>query len=218
MNEIVISVADLRKRYVNRYALDGVSFEAREGAFVGALGPNGSGKSTLLQLIATLIGPTSGKIEIFGKDAAEFGPAIRRQIGFLGHQSFLYGALTGRENLRYYAGLYGIDDRESRIDQALDDVGMREHGRRPVKTYSRGMIQRTALARAALHRPRILLLDEPFTGLDDEAVELIRGILVRQKEKGTTCLLSTHRKDILSGLVDWNLNLDRGRLTGADSP
>ncbi len=190
----------LTKQYGPVPAVDDVSLGIPAGQFVVLLGPNGAGKSTLLRLLATLIRPTAGGVLIHGQDPARGDAApLRRRIGLLSHRTFLYDHLTGLENLEFYARLYGLADAPAVAGEALHGVGLGGRGADLVRTYSRGMQQRLAIARALLHRPDILLLDEPFTGLDREATDRLHAILRRAREDGRTCVMVTH--DLGAGLA-----------------
>ncbi|HEU4400731.1 MAG TPA: ABC transporter ATP-binding protein [Candidatus Polarisedimenticolia bacterium] len=203
----------LGKRYGSFPALDRIDLEIPAGQFVLLLGPNGAGKSTLLRLFATLIRPTSGEVLIHGAPAAgEEAAGLRRRIGLLSHHTFLYDHLTGRENLLFYARLYGLPDPGRAARDALRAVGLEERSEDLVRTYSRGMQQRLAIARASLHAPDILLLDEPFTGLDREATDRLQDNLRRAREARRTCVMATH--DFAAGvpLADRVVILRAGRV------
>ncbi len=149
------------------------------GEYVTLVGPNGAGKTTLLRILATLIRPTSGTVRIAGMDVARAGPEIRRYIGFLSHRTLLYEDLTAEQNLRFYARLYGIPDASARMDELLQRVGLADRRHDLVRTFSRGMQQRLAVARALIHCPSILLLDEPYTGLGPDAAGALQSLLER---------------------------------------
>jgi heme exporter protein A len=169
-----------------------VDFSLCAGEFLTLFGPNGAGKSTLLRLLAGAIRPTAGEVRI-GGTALDYGEADwRRRIGVLSHQSYLYGQLTAVENLRLYARLYNLPDREARVAEMLAEVGLTERGSDLVRSFSRGMQQRLALARTLLHDPEIVLLDEPYTGLDAHAAGMLRGVLARLKDGRRTVVLVTH--------------------------
>ena len=190
----MIHVRGLVKAFGVHTALRGVNLDVEPGEFVSILGPNGAGKTTLLRILATLSKPTAGVVQVAGYDVQGAGPAVRRQIGLISHQTLLYPHLTAEENLRFYGRLYGLDDSEldARIDEmlAMVDLSARRHD--PVRTYSRGMQQRLAIARAVLHRPRLVFFDEPYTGLDQRAAAILDGILQEVAAAGRTVLLTTH--------------------------
>ena len=209
-----VVIRNLTKRYGTQRALAGVDLELRAGSLCALLGPNGAGKSTLLGILSTLVQPTSGEV-IFqtGEARVEGGGALRRTIGVLAHDSFLYGELNAVENLTFYARLYDVADPEGRAAALLDEVGLEESARgRPVRTYSRGMAQRVALARALLHEPQVLLLDEPFTGLDRTGAAALVRTLARAVERRTVVLVVSHDLESLAGVTSHLAVLRRGRL------
>jgi heme exporter protein A len=198
-------------------ALADVSLRVDAGEFVMLVGPNGAGKTTLLRILATLTRPTSGEVRVDGVDLARDAASIRRQLGFLSHRTLLYEDLTAEQNLRFYARMYGLSEVSARVTQLLAQVGLTERRDDLVRTFSRGMQQRLAVARAILHRPRILLLDEPYTGLDPLAVETLEMLLETLVDAGTTILLTTHQRlDRIRGRRV--LVLHRGRLRYDDVP
>ena len=210
MADVVVEGVGLGRQYATVRALRGLDLEIRRGESVTIFGPNGAGKTTLVRLLATLLRPTEGRLALFG-DASP-GAAVRRRIGLVSHGSFLYGDLTALENLLFYAELFSIPDPRQRADEALDEVGLRDFAGRPVRAFSRGMEQRLALARAFLHDPDLYLLDEPYSGLDPQAVSRLQEILVRLHRRGKTVVLTTH--DVARGLevCDRALILAGGRL------
>lgn len=173
-------------------AVDGISFSLALGELLTVLGPNGAGKSTLLGMLGGSLRPDSGEILFRGEPRDPAETAWRREIGVLSHRTFLYGPLTARENLSFYGRLYGLDGLEGRVESALADVGLSPHAHRQVRGFSRGMRQRLALARTLLHDPSLVLLDEPFTGLDIHASALLRDVLVRLRDGDRTVVLVTH--------------------------
>ncbi|MGH7530578.1 MAG: heme ABC exporter ATP-binding protein CcmA [Gemmatimonadales bacterium] len=166
-------------------ALDDVSFTLQPSQTLVVFGPNGAGKTTLLKVLAGLIRPGRGRVRIEGG---------RRAVGWIGHQPQLYGPLTVLENLRFWGSLYdlGAAERERRARELLRRLGIEEHGTRPVRALSRGLVQRVAIARALLHDPRVLLLDEPFTGLDRGAAAALRHLLAEHAAAGRATVLVTH--------------------------
>jgi heme exporter protein A len=189
---MMIEVHNLVKSFGPRTALAGVDLSVREGEFVTLVGPNGAGKTTLLRVLATLARPTSGAVRIAGMDLAQEGDQIRRRIGFLSHRTLLYDDLTAEQNLRFYARMYDLDGHEERIGELLERVDLAMRRRDVVRTFSRGMKQRLSLARAVLHRPSVLFLDEPYTGLDPQAAETLTALLGELADEGCTILLTTH--------------------------
>jgi heme ABC exporter ATP-binding subunit CcmA len=208
-DEIVLEGA--AKRFGAQTALHPTDLVITRGQAALLVGANGAGKSTLLRLVAGLCRPSQGRVRVGGRDFQR-APEARAAIGLLSHQTLLYDELTARENLRFFARLYGLDNASVRIDAALVEVGLDQRQNHRVGVFSRGMKQRLALARATLHRPSVLLLDEPFTGLDAGASAALHRLLHGFRATGGTCLLVTHRLDEAEGLVDRLLILERGRL------
>jgi heme exporter protein A len=163
-----------------------------------------------VSILATLVTPSSGEVRY-----GELGDAqLRRAIGVIAHESLCYGDLSGRENLRFFARLYGVAGAATRADEWLVRVGLSEEAaERPARTYSRGMLQRLAVARALVHEPRLLLADEPFTGLDRSGVELLGGLLAEERARGAIVVVVTHDFDAVAELVDRVVVLGRGRVT-----
>jgi heme exporter protein A len=181
----------LEKWYGPLPAVRGIDFTLAPGEFLTVFGPNGAGKTTLLRMLCGTVRPTRGAALATGEEVGE-SEAARRRIGLLSHQTFLYPGLTAAENLDFYARLYALPDRRALVDDALASVGLRERRGDRVRTFSRGMQQRLALARTLLHGPEVVLLDEPYTGLDPHAAAMLRGILDRLKDGRTTVVLVTH--------------------------
>jgi len=188
----MIQVCNLVKSFGPRAALAGVDLSVAAGEFVTLVGPNGAGKTTLLRVLATLARPTSGTVRIAGLDPAQAGEDIRRRIGFLSHRSLLYEDLTAEQNLHFYARMYDLDDGLARVQYLLTRVGLAARRHDLVRTFSRGMQQRLAVARTVLHRPQVLLLDEPYTGLDASAAQVLTRLLAELAGAGCTILLTTH--------------------------
>jgi heme exporter protein A len=174
-----ISVAGLRRDYGDRPALDGVDFELAAGASLVVLGPNGAGKTTLLRILATLLRPSGGEVRVLGCSLPDEAWKLRGRIGYLGHEPLLYRDLSGRENLRFGARLYGIERgaAEARIEGLLRGVGMERRADERVAELSAGMRQRLSICRCVLHEPELLLLDEPDSNLDAEGRELARRLI-----------------------------------------
>ena len=207
----MIEIHNLTKRFGQRTALDAITVSIEPGAFVLLVGPNGAGKTTLLRVLANLTRPTSGAITIAGLDAAQDAGGLRRRIGFLSHRTLLYEHLTARQNLRFYARLYGLREPERRIDDLLARVELEDRPHDLVRTFSRGMKQRLAIARAVLHEPSVLLLDEPYTGLDPFAAASFNALLESLTAQRCTVLMTTHQ--LAEGVVGKRaLILYRGRL------
>lgn len=192
-------------------ALRQVSLRLAPGRFLLLAGPNGAGKTTLLRLLAGLGRPTRGKVWVCGGDP-HASPRTRAALGLLSHQTLLYDDLTARENLLFFAGLYEVPDAGGRVSAALEQAGLGGFYDRRVRTFSRGMKQRLALARATLHEPAVVLLDEPFTGLDPAAATTLQGHLRRLCDAGRTCVMVSHRLEVAAGLADDVAILARGRV------
>jgi heme exporter protein A len=173
-------------------AVDGVSFSLEPGQVVSLLGPNGAGKTTLLKILAGGLRATAGVVRLQGTQLDTRSPEWQSRVGVLSHQGFLYGHLTARENLRFYADLYDLDDAEGRVERGLEAVELTDRAADEARTFSRGMRQRLALARTLLHDPQVVLLDEPYTGLDAHAAAVLRGVLQALRDGRRTVMLVTH--------------------------
>jgi heme exporter protein A len=206
-----IDITDLSRHFGRRKAVSRVSLSLRSGDILGLLGPNGAGKSTLLGMLATLVAPTSGSVTYGGIKPGDRGQAIRSRIGVLAHELHLYPELTARQNLEFFARLHGLQDLNL-VAAALESAGLADRGDDQVASFSRGMRQRLALERALLHRPRLLLLDEPFTGLDDRAVRIVADRLTRIAAEGAIIVLATHDLDVADGLITRMAVVRNGRL------
>ncbi len=194
-----IEVRNLVKTFSEFYALRGISLQIATGECLSIFGPNGAGKTTFLRILSAISRPTSGEILIDGKPLQEAVFSIRRRLGVIAHQSFLYDDLTAEENLLFYARLYDVTHPADRIREILNEVGLRERARDRVRTYSRGMQQRLSIARAMLHDPALLFLDEPHTGLDQHAASMLTTWLGKLRSERRTILLVTH--DLEQGLT-----------------
>ncbi|VAW31555.1 hypothetical protein MNBD_CHLOROFLEXI01-4092 [hydrothermal vent metagenome] len=208
----MIEINGLVKKYGFNLVLRGLSLHVPPGAFVTLVGPNGAGKSTLMRIVATLLKPTAGNVKIGGWEMPQFSNKVRQHIGLVSHQTLLYGDLTAAENLLFFAKLYQLEDSDARVAAALKRVGLAARQRDAVRMFSRGMMQRLTIARATLHEPDVLLLDEPYTGLDQDASALLDGLLQRESENGRTILMITH--DLVHGLnlCDRIAILNRGKI------
>ncbi len=209
-----VSIRRLQRRFGATPVLRSLDLDIRRGECLALFGPNGAGKSTLLRTLAGLLRADAGDVEVFGR-ALPADAALRRRIGYLGHDAFLYRDLDAAENLTYYGRLFGVHDR-GRATALLREVGLERFTSRRVGTFSRGMLQRLGLARALLHEPDLLLLDEPLTGLDPEGADVLSRMLARLREDGVTVLMATH--DIARALESATraVILQRGRV-GWDS-
>lgn len=211
-----LTIDDVSRYYGRRRALSHVSLELQKGELVGLLGPNGAGKSTLLGVLATLIRPSSGRIVYGNYIGSRSTSELRERIGFLSHDLQLYAELTARENLEFFAGLYSLDNPSERATSALSRAGLGQRENDVVDSYSRGMRQRLALERALLHDPRLILLDEPFTGLDEMAIVALTDRLLDLKRSGCMVLVATHDLDIADGFVDRSVMLRNGKMVELD--
>ena len=206
-----VAVEDVSRHFGRRRALSHVTFQATRGTVLGLLGPNGAGKSTMLALLATLLRPSDGRIRYGTHDAGAPSPALRASIGVLGHDLFLYPELTAQENLEFFAGLYALADPRAAATDALQQADLAGRAGDAVSSFSRGMRQRVALERALIHRPRLLLLDEPFTGLDDASAAALAVRLRSLRRAGAIVVLATHDLDLAEGLFDSAVFLRDGR-------
>ena len=189
----VLEARGLKRSFGRARILRGIDLELGPGEALALVGPNGAGKTTLLRLLAGLMRPTAGEISVLGQPLRARSEAVRRAIGFLTHQSLLYDDLTLRENLVLAGRLYRLDRPQQVADAALEATGLGERGSELPRRLSRGLLQRVALARALLHSPSILLLDEPFTGLDAGAAERLRADLRGRLERGAAMVVVTHQ-------------------------
>jgi heme exporter protein A len=193
-----------------------VSFDCRASEIVGLLGPNGAGKSTLLAVISTLALPSTGEVRYGGRTAKEIGAALRSKIGVLSHDLHLYPELTARENLIFFARMYAVSHPADAATDALARARLSDRGDEVISGFSRGMRQRLALERALLHRPRLLLLDEPFTGLDDASTADLIFRLKELRSGGCITLLATHDLDTAEAVLDRAVILRDGRLVASE--
>ena len=188
----MIQIRNLVKAFGHRVVLRGIDLTINEGEFVTLMGANGAGKTTLLHMIATLSKPTAGEIAIGGYRLQDSANQLRRFIGLVSHKTLLYDDLTAAQNLHFYARMYDVPEATHRVETVLTQVGLRSRQNDPVRTYSRGMQQRLAIARAILHNPPILLLDEPDTGLDQHASDMLGELLRAVDITHRTILMTTH--------------------------
>jgi heme ABC exporter ATP-binding subunit CcmA len=188
----MITVKKLVKRFGMKAVLRGLDFEAHPGEFVALLGPNGAGKTTFLRILASLSRPSLGEVHIAGHKLPNEAAQVRARLGVVSHLPLLYGDLTAEENLRFYARMYGITNYGSRISEVLEMVGLENRRRDLVRTYSRGMQQRLAIGRAVLHDPDVMLFDEPYTGLDQDASVMLDAVLKAVAAQGRTVVMTSH--------------------------
>jgi heme exporter protein A len=188
-----IRIEGLSRVYGARRALDRLDLTVARGEFLTLFGPNGAGKTTLIRILARLARPSAGRVFLFGDDLlGEDGERARARLGLVGHASFLYGGLTARENLEFHARMHGVADPAGSCGRLLETMGLREREDDPVAAFSRGMQQRLSIARALVHEPDLLLLDEPYTGLDPQASDLLSELLRRIHGQGRTVLMTSH--------------------------
>lgn len=208
----MIEIKNVTKQFGLNPVLRGVNLQINVGEFITLVGSNGAGKSTLLRIVATLAKPTSGTVTIGGYPLHSHAHQVREHIGLVSHQSLLYGDLSAAQNLDFFARLYQLSNRVQLINDALARVGLLARQRDPVSTFSRGMMQRLTLARATLHQPDVLLLDEPYTGLDQDATILLDQLLQQEHQCGRTILLITHNLTRGLDLCDRIVILNQGKI------
>jgi ABC-type multidrug transport system ATPase subunit len=217
-----VRLTDVSRHFGRRRALSKVSLTLKAGDIVGLLGPNGAGKSTLIGVLATLVAASSGEVRYGQQTAREGGSQLRQRIGLLAHELHLYTELTARQNLAFFGALYGVasdksDNVHRATDAALERAGLTDRADDQVFGFSRGMRQRLGLERALLHHPRLVLLDEPFTGLDDRSVGTVSARLRELAAAGAIVLVATHDLDLADGLVTRVALMRDGRLL-SDEP
>ena len=195
---VLLEIEGLRKNYNGINALNGIDLTLHKGDFLTIFGPNGAGKTTLIKIIATLLRPSSGRIRVSGYDLEKNPEDFRRSISLISHQSFLYNSLTVEENLDFYAALYRIKGRKKKVEGLLRLMGLYERRDSRVSELSRGMQQRLSIARALINEPLLILLDEPYTGLDQHAAITLRDYLIRLRNEQRTIIMVTH--DLSLGL------------------
>lgn len=188
----VLRTRELAKQFGNFTALRPLSIDVRRGDALTLFGRNGAGKTTFLKIVSTLIRSYRGEVSLFGIPLRDADDALRSRVGLVSHESLLYGDLSARDNLVFYGRLYGLAEPATRAAQMLVDMDLETKAASPVRELSRGMKQRLALARAFLHEPELLLLDEPFTGLDERAAEILDGRIGRFAAEGGTVIMATH--------------------------
>lgn len=215
MGDAAITTSKLSKVFGNRRAVDNVTFDLPQGAFLSIFGPNGAGKTTLLRVLSTLSRATSGSATLMGIDIKEEPDKVRDHIGLISHNSMLYMDLTAEENLLFAANLYGVENPKERVLELLDAVELKHRRLDTVRTFSRGMTQRLSIARALIHDPDVVFLDEPYSGLDPHAVEIFDG-LIEQVREGRTFVMVSH--DLQKGffMCTHALVLAKGRIVAFD--
>jgi sodium transport system ATP-binding protein len=215
---IVLETEGLTKDYDGIRAVDHLDFEVEEKEIFGLLGPNGAGKTTTIRMLATVVVPSGGTARVLGRDICRDPLAVRRSIGVLTTDVGLYDRFTARENVRYFGRLYGMDDRkiDARIEELFGLLEMQDFADRRAGSFSTGMRQKTAIARAIIHDPSVLMLDEPTTGLDVLASQTVLGFIKQSKEQGKTVILSTHMMPVAQKLCDRVCIIHEGRLVALD--
>lgn len=213
MNGPYVEIQQLKKSYGLKPILRGIELGIAAGERVALLGANGAGKTTLLRILACLTKPSAGTVCIEGFDSVREAQQVRSLVGFVAHQPYLYEELTAEENLLFFARMYHVAQGRERARVLLQRVGLERRANERVKTLSRGQVQRVSLARALLHRPRLLLLDEPDTGLDQEGTALIEAVLHEHSAQGGTTLFTTHQLERALLLADSVVMLANGRVT-----
>jgi len=195
--ELALEVRDLSRTFGARKALDGVTFDLPKGAFLSIFGPNGAGKTTMLKVLSTLTNPSKGTARVMGLDVVADSVKLREQIGFISHNPLLYPDLTAEENLEFFADLYCIPDAPARIEELLTAVELEHRRLDDVRTFSRGMTQRLSIARALLARPDVIFLDEPYSGLDPHAMDILDSLISQVRDQHTFVMIS---HDLAKGL------------------
>ncbi|MFX0145151.1 MAG: ABC transporter ATP-binding protein [Candidatus Hodarchaeota archaeon] len=211
-----IEVQNLTRDYNGLRAVDGISFDVERGEIFGFLGPNGAGKTTTIKMLTGQLRPTSGMAQVMGCDVVEERQALKPQIGVVFENHNLYERMSGRDNMRFYARLYRV--KKARVEEVLAHVGLAERAHDKVGTYSNGMKQRLLIARALLHKPKVLFLDEPTKGLDPNVARDIRSIATELADQGMTVFLTTHYMEEADQLSDRVAIIDQGRIVALDTP
>ena len=188
----MIEVRKLVKRFGMKTILNGLDLDVSPGEFVALLGPNGAGKTTFLRILASLSRPSLGEVRVAGHLLPHEAAEVRARLGVVSHQPLLYADLTAEENLRFYGRMYGIPRLEQRVTEVLEMIGLDSRRRDLVRTFSRGMQQRLAIGRGVLHDPEVMLLDEPHTGLDQDASSMLDGVLRSVAAQGRTVVMTSH--------------------------
>lgn len=208
----MITVRRLSKRFGVKTVLRDLNFEVGQGEFVALMGPNGAGKTTFLRILSSLSKPSAGLVTLAGYTLPGQSAQVRSQLGVVSHQPLLYGDLTAEENLTFFGRMYSVQNLPARIDSVLDFVGLLARRKDQVRTFSRGMQQRLAIGRAILHNPAVLLLDEPHTGLDQDACAMLDQLLADVARQGKTVLMTSHDLVRVEDLASRFDVLARGRI------
>ncbi|WP_170843794.1 heme ABC exporter ATP-binding protein CcmA [Mesobacillus persicus] len=208
----MLELKKITKMLGDKLILRNITLSLKEGETLAVVGPNGAGKSTFFKCTVGLLQPTGGEIILDGEVVKKKSAAIKQKIGFLGHESFLYNNLTPLENLRFYGKLYKVKDIDRKSTELLKEVGLYLFRDVPIRSFSRGMMQRLAIARVLLAEPKILMLDEPHTGLDQEAVALLNRIIKEKQKTGTSILIISHDFEQVHTLADRVAILKKGKI------
>ena len=211
-NKWSIEISGMTKYYGNHLVLKGINLSVARGEKITIVGPNGAGKTTLLKILATISRPAAGTARIGGFDLCEQPVHVRRQIGVISHQTYLYNDLSVMENLRFYARMYDVPDADRRIRELVQRVGLTHRMHDAVGKLSRGMQQRVCIARAAIHNPPVMLLDEPDTGLDQQASALLQNLLLGIEDQARTVIMTTHNLDLGLRICDRVAILAQGKI------
>lgn len=212
--ETIISISGLSKSFGSQKAIDNIDLEFKKGEFVAIFGPNGAGKTTFLKILSTIIEPTKGKVTINDLDLKKKPIEIRKSIGSISHESYLYDDLTAKENLIFFGKMYGMKkpDIEERADKLLEQVGLTKRANDRVRPFSRGMKQRLSISRAMVHQPDILLMDEPYTGLDQQAAQTFENVLRSLDRDNVTKIMISHNIERAFRICDRILLMDKGKI------
>lgn len=210
----IIEVSHLVKRFGPKVVLRQLDFTVEQGEFVALLGPNGAGKTTFLRILSSLSRQTLGNVKVAGYSLPHYSAAVRRRLGVVSHLPLLYGDLSAEENLRFYGRMYQVESLDERIGEVLDQIGLARRRKDLVRTFSRGMQQRLAIGRAILHDPELLLLDEPHTGLDQDACDMLDATLRQVAGRGRTVVMTSHDLARAEGLASRFDVLTRGSIQG----
>ena len=209
---IVIQTNNLGKKYGNSYGVQGINLEIDAGVVYGFIGPNGAGKTTTISLLTGLIAPTEGEVLLMGKSLSKDAMSLKKRIGVVPDSPHLYGYMTATEYLKFFSSLYGISGNNKRIDELLSYFNLSEHGDKKLKKYSHGMKQKVNIARALVHDPDILFLDEAISGLDPSGMKEVRDIILDEKKKGKTIFISSHILSEMDRICDEVGIIIKGRM------
>ncbi|MCL7410666.1 MAG: heme ABC exporter ATP-binding protein CcmA [Methanosarcinaceae archaeon] len=212
--ENIVSIKSLSKAFGSHRVLKNIDLDIKKGEFITIFGPNGAGKTTLMRIMSTLVEPSAGSISIDGFDVKDEPVEIRKRIGSISHETYLYNELTAEENLRFFGRMYGMDKNhlDARVDELIEQVGLEYRSNDRVGTFSRGMKQRLSIARALIHEPPILFLDEPYTGLDQHAASTFEHVLRGLDAQNTTKVMISHNIDRSLKMCDRVLILNNGNI------